>query len=182
MTDLVSLGGEIGVSDRTLRRAVNMGTLRGGRRGGAISLPLSERQYVRRSWPLIAALRGALRTEHNVRLAILFGSIAAGTDTTDSDVDVLVEMRERTLERVVDLEAKLSELLDRRVDLVLLHEAERDPALLADVLTEGRILLDRDRDLPRLRAQLPTLRRLGSQATKRNLRLGLEGIDRLMRR
>ncbi len=42
-------------------------------------MSLSEREYVRRSWRLLSTLRAALRTEQNVRFALLFGSVARGT-------------------------------------------------------------------------------------------------------
>lgn len=80
-TVLAALAHDIGVSERTLRRAVNDGTLRGSRPSPrSLDLPLSERSYARRAWPLLAALRTALRTEPNVRFALLFGSAATGED------------------------------------------------------------------------------------------------------
>ncbi len=51
---------------------------------------------------MIALLRSALRTEHNVRFALLFGSSALGTDTPNSDVDVLVALRDPGLQRLVE--------------------------------------------------------------------------------
>ena len=80
-------------------------------------MSLSEREYVRRSWKLLSALKGALRTEQNVRLALLFGSVARGTAVPGSDVDVLVALRDPDLDRVVELSAKLSAATGRRVDV-----------------------------------------------------------------
>jgi predicted nucleotidyltransferase len=71
-------------------------------------MTMSERQYARRGWPLLSVLRTALRTEHNVHFALLFGSAARGTDTPESDIDVLVGLHDPSLERAIKLSAKLT--------------------------------------------------------------------------
>ena len=145
MTELALLAEEIGVNERTLRRAVNQGTLRAHRpTPRALELSLAERTYIRRSWSLLSALRGALRTERNVCSAVLHGSAATGTDTPASDVDIVVDLRDPSLERLVDLSTRLTAILGRRVALVRLREAEADPLFLADVISEGRVLIDRE--------------------------------------
>lgn len=153
MTALGLLGEELGVHERTLRRALNQGTLHGARpTPRTLDLPLSERQYIRRSWSLLSVLREALRTEQNVRFALLFGSSATGAATSTSDVDVLVDLRDASLERIVDLSAKLTAILGRPVDVIRLQDAGVDPLFLADVVAEGRVLVDREKLWPRLRA------------------------------
>ena len=52
-------------------------------------------------------LRDALRTEPNVRLAILFGSQAAGTSAARSDVDILVRLVDPGAARVAELTGRL---------------------------------------------------------------------------
>ena len=181
MTELGLLAQQVGVHERTLRRAVNQGSLRARRRSSrTLDLPLSERQYVRRSWHLIAALRRALRTEQNVRFALLFGSAARGTDTPTSDVDVLVKLRDPGLEQVIDLGERLTAASGRRVDVVRLGDAEDDPSFLADVVTEGRVLVDRDKLWPRLRSRESTLRRRGRHDVARRAEAALAGIDQLL--
>ena len=91
----------MGVNERTLRRAVNEGVLRASRASPRkLVSPLSEDLYVRSHWPLIAKLRAALRTERNVRFAMLFGSAARGEDAERSDVDVIVDLRDSSYDRV----------------------------------------------------------------------------------
>ncbi len=181
MTGLGLLAEEVGVSERTLRRAVVQGTLRGSRSTPRkIELSLREREYVRRSWGLLSTLRGALRTEPNVRFALLFGSAAAGSDTPSSDVDVLVDLRDTRFERVVDLSTKLTELLGRQVDVVELEHAETDPSFLAQIVADGRVLVDRDELWPRLRGRETGLRRRGSRNDAQRLQAALVGIDRLL--
>jgi predicted nucleotidyltransferase len=181
MNRLVSLAKELDVNERTLRRAVSDGSLRATRTTPrTLRLSLAEQRYIRHAWPLISALRRALRTEHNVRLALLFGSAARGTDTPQSDVDVLVALRDASLDRVVDLEAKLTRATGRRVEIVRLEDAELQPAFLADVTGDGRVLVDRDglwADFRGRGARLERQRRTGrSQETK----TVLAGVDRFL--
>lgn len=145
MTGLAQLAGQLNVNERTLRRAINEGSLRANRASPrTLQLSMAERRYIRHAWPLISALRRALRTEHNVRFALLFGSAARGSDTPESDVDVLVALRDASLDRVVDLEAKLTAAAGRRVEVVRLQDAERRPSFLAEITAVGRVLVDRD--------------------------------------
>jgi predicted nucleotidyltransferase len=143
-------------------------------------MTLSERQYARRSWALLSALRTALRTEHNVLFALLFGSAARGTDTPESDIDVLVGLRDQSLERIVELGAKLTAATGRRVDVVRLADAQAEPALLADAVADGRVLVDRGGLWPRLRGREASLRRAVRRTDARRARAALAGLDRVL--
>jgi predicted nucleotidyltransferase len=180
-TTLGALAEEVGVNERTLRRAVNQGTLHATRPSPrTLSLPLSERRYVRRRWRLIVQLRAVLRTEPNVRFALLFGSTARGEDSSGSDIDVLVELHDDGLTSVVALAARLTQRIGRPVDLVRLHDAEADPAFLAELVDEGRVLIDRVGRWPQLRARERSLRRRGRGASQQHAEAALAGIDRLL--
>jgi predicted nucleotidyltransferase len=128
----------------------------------------------------MAALRGGLRTEPNVRFALLFGSTARGTDAPASDLDLLVDLRDPALERVVDLSERLTAVSGRRVEVVRLGDAEEDPAFLADVIAEGRVLVDRENVWPGLRSREPSLRRRGRRDQARRTKAALAGIDELV--
>ncbi len=145
-------------------------------------MSLSEREYVRRSWKLLSTLRGALRTEHNVRFALLFGSVARGTAAPGSDVDVLVALRDQDLERVVELSTKLTAAIGRRVDVVRLEDAENEPAFLADVIDDGRVLIDREGLWPRLRDRGSSLRRVARRSQAERADAALAGLDRILKR
>jgi predicted nucleotidyltransferase len=93
-----------------------------------------------------------MRTEPNVRLAVLFGSVATGRESADSDVDLLVVLRDPGAATVAARAQRLSDRLDREVQLVRTEEAERSPVLMADVLAQGRVLVDRDGAWVRLKA------------------------------
>jgi predicted nucleotidyltransferase len=181
MTDLALLAREVGVNERTLRRAVSQGALRATRpTPRTLHLPLSERRYVRRSWPLLSLLRTALRTEPNVRFALLFGSAATGTDLPTSDVDVVVDLRDASLDRLVDLGLKLTASVGRRVDVVRLQDAESEPSFLAAVVANGRVLVDREQLWPRLRSREATLRESGPEREAQQAQDALAAIDRLL--
>jgi predicted nucleotidyltransferase len=181
MTELALLAHDVGVHERTLRRAVAQGSLRAVRPSPrTLQMTLSERQYARRSWALLSALRTALRTERNVHFALLFGSAARGTDTPESDVDVLVGLRDPSLERIVELGAKLTAAAGRRVDVVRLEDAQAEQSLLADVVADGRVLVDRGGLWPRLRGREASLRREVRRTDARRARAALAGLDRVL--
>lgn len=181
MTELDLLARQVGTNERTLRRALNQGTLRAERpTPRKLEISAAEKRYLRRSWGLLSTLRELLRTEQNVRFALLFGSAARGADTTASDIDLLIEMRDPSLVRLADLAAKLEGTLHRRVDVVTLDEARENARLLADALTEGRVLVDREERWPQLRAETGTLQRRAREGARRARRRALEGIDRML--
>ena len=141
-----------------MRRAVAQALIRAERPSPRkLEIPVAEREYLRRSWPLLSQLRAALRTEPTVALAALFGSAARGEMHAASDVDVLVAQRDGADLRA--LASRLSERLGLRVQLVSLEDARRAPLLLAEVLAEGRVLVDREALWPQLQAQRPRIER-----------------------
>lgn len=143
-------------SERTLRRYINDGLLRGHELDGfRFELPAEEEQYAHRHWGLLGGLRAAIRTERDVRLAVLFGSVATGEDTEDSDVDLLVVCRRADGRAMAAVRQRLSDATSREVQLVRLDDAREAPGLLADVLTEGRVIVDRDGLWPDLRREMP---------------------------
>jgi predicted nucleotidyltransferase len=181
MNDLTFLAPQVGASERTLRRAVGEGAIRGTRRSARrLVLSASEKDYVLRRWQLLASLRQALRTEANVRFALLFGSAARGDDTEESDVDLIVEMRDSSLVRVVDLELKLEELLGRRVDVLTFEDASSNPVLLAEAVEEGRPIVDREDRWVRLGSEAKAIDRRAKRHLRERSRRALAGVDRLL--
>ncbi len=141
---LSQLAAGIQCSERTLRRCFNDGLVRGERRArGEVRIPPGEELYLRRHWQLLSRLRGALRTERSIRLAVLFGSTAVGEERPDSDVDLLIERTGAEPIDVLRLQRRLGELIGKEVHAVLLSDAEQSPELLADVLLEGRVIVNR---------------------------------------
>lgn len=181
MNELVLLADEVGVSERTLRRAVSEGTLRGNRISPRkLRLPVAEKEYVRTHWDLLAQLREALRTESNVRFVLLFGSTARGDDTEESDLDLLVEMRDDSFMRTIDLALKLEPLLGKEVQVLTFEDAEDNPLLLADAAREGRVIVDREGCWPRFSGERKNFERRARRRYKAQMRRALAGIDRLL--
>jgi predicted nucleotidyltransferase len=178
MSPLAELAAEIGVDERTLRRAAGQGTLRAERLSPRrLRLAPGETAYLRRLWPLLATLRSALRTEPNVAFAMLFGSVARGDDRAGSDVDLLVVLREESLGRRIELQDRLERAAGRKVHLLDLETASRNEVLLSMAVEEGRVLVDREGLWPALRSELDGLRRRARRGLDRDRRQALGAID-----
>jgi predicted nucleotidyltransferase len=166
LTALLHLANELDTTDRTLRRAVQEGLVRGHRVSPRkFEMPISERTYLRDNWPLLRELRDALRTEPSVRAAILFGSYARGEQHEASDIDILVDRKLGPGLR--EVAGRLSLRLGRPTQLIALEDAEKAPLLLAEVLRDGRVLVDRDETWARLRNARATIERRAMRERRR---------------
>lgn len=142
---LAGIARDLGCSERTVRRYASEGLLRPRVvANGRLELPASEQRYARDHWALLSVLKHVLRTERNVRLAVLFGSMARGEGRSDSDVDLLIHGHSSSPRLRAGLSLRLAKALDRDVHVVDLEDVEASATLLADVLREGRPVLDRD--------------------------------------
>ncbi len=152
---LEELAHEVGVHERTLRRAVGGGLIHARRPSSRrLSLTDHEIDWVRSHWSLVRQLLAVLRTEPNVELGVLFGSVARGAEVTGvSDIDLLVGLRRTSPGALEALRRRLEERLEARVELVPLQAALREPGLLSEVLRDGRPLVDRAGAWPGLQAQ-----------------------------
>ncbi len=146
MGAIQELAADLAVEGRTLRRAASQGTLRASRDGSRdLQLAPGERDYLRAHWPLLSELRGALLPERDIRLAVLYGSLARGDEDADSDLDLLVSLADDRLSAGFELAVRLKRVSGRRVDIAHLARVEAQAPLLLDrVLDEGRVLIDRD--------------------------------------
>lgn len=162
---LQQLAGELNADERSLRRAVEVGALRCRRPSPRrLEIGPDEKDYLRRHWPVIVSLRAALRTEPNVRAAVLFGSVARGTETEASDLDLLVELERESLLELTALTGRLEERVGREVQGVRLSEARDRPAFLATILQEGRVIIDRDGDWAAISRQRPRIERQAKES------------------
>ncbi len=160
---LRTLARNLEIPDRTLRRAAAQGMVHGQRLSERrYKTTLREEVYLRSHWPMLRDLRDALRTEPNVRLAVLFGSFATGTEGDESDADVLVVLRDASADAMAGLSHRLGDRVGREVQLARLQDAERSRTLMTDVLAEGRVLVDRDRSWRTLKARERRWRQLAA--------------------
>ena len=180
--NLAELARELGVDARTLRRAVADGTIRCERVSARRQrVDEDERRYVREHWPLLSALRRALRTEPNVRLSVLYGSVARGDDTPDSDLDLLVSLGEDRPDVAVKLAVRLERALGREVDVARLNRVQDTaPLLLLRAIQEGRVLLDRDGEWIGLKAHRSAIARRAGHAHEARRRRARASIRELL--
>ena len=113
-----------------------------------MELSFAERHYVETHWELLSNVVSWLRTRPNVRLAVVYGSVARGDDRPASDVDLLVSFAREDAHTAASPATTLGGAIGRRVQVVSLPAATRTPLLLLDVVREGRVLVDRDGEWP----------------------------------
>jgi predicted nucleotidyltransferase len=167
MDSLRRVSSVLRIPQRTLRRAAAEGLLRGERTSPRrFLLSLREEAYLRSHWPLLSRLRAALRTEPNVRLAVLFGSTANGSDDEHSDVDVLVAVSDSDAGRLAELNARLTRRIGRDVQIVTVSSATESPTLMLEVIQQGRVLVDRDDLWAGLKQAEPRWRRKARRAER----------------
>lgn len=137
-------------------------------------------EYLHSYWPLISSLRRALRTEHSVRLAVLYGSFARGDDDAGSDVDLLVSLAHPRPSARSQLSARLQRVVDRHVDIAVLEQVEvRAPLLLDRVLEEGRVLIDRDKQWRKLGERQSTIHARALQSHRSQMADAARAIEEL---
>lgn len=181
MGPIQELARDTGAEERTLRRAASQGTLHARRTGPRrLRLAPGEREYLHAHWPLLSELRKALRTRRDVRLAVLYGSLARGDEDADSDLDLLISPAGERFIVVSDLESALRHVTDRRVDVALLKRVEAGAALLLDrILDEGRVLVDRDGEWPALHERRRAIRVRAQRAHRRQMASAARAIAEL---
>lgn len=77
----------------------------------------------------------------DVELAVVFGSVARGEATRDSDIDVGVNVKEPSYELLGRLEVTLCRAAQREVQVVSLDESP--PLLRFEIARDGRVLVER---------------------------------------
>jgi predicted nucleotidyltransferase len=182
MVALTEAAQRLGADERTFRRAVADGTVRchehSPRRR---ALDDDELAYLSGHWELLATLRRALRTEPNVRLAVLYGSTARGDDDDESDADVLVSFAADRDGASITLAVRLERALGREVDVARLNRVDSSaPLLLLQALDEGRVIFDRDDEWQRLQARRPEIERRAARDYAERCRRAREAVRQLL--
>ena len=77
-----------------------------------------------------------LLKRYRVRKIGLFGSFSRDESTSKSDIDLLVDFEEKSLDNFIDLVFELEKIFDRKVDL--LTEKSISPYILPNVQDEVR--------------------------------------------
>jgi predicted nucleotidyltransferase len=181
MGPIQQLAAELAAEERTLRRGVSQGTIHCRRKGPRrIELSPGEADYLGARWGLLLDLRKALRTEHRVRLAVLYGSVARGHEDADSDLDILIASSDDESTGAVELAARLGRVCGRDVDVARLDRIEKSAPLLLDrILKEGRVLIDRDGIWEQLRGRRRTIRARAKRSYRRQKSEAAHAIEEL---
>ncbi len=91
-----------------------------------------------------------LLKKYEVQKAALFGSFVRGENREDSDIDILVEFRNRenkTLLDLIGLELELGEILNRKVEVLTYRSIH--PLLKDYILTEQEVFYEEEtQDIP----------------------------------
>lgn len=145
-----------------------------------LDLAPGEVEYLRGHWAVLSRLTEALRSEPTVRLAVLYGSTARGEERSDSDYDVLVDLRDEAASTSA-LARRLGEAVDGHVDVARLSRVRSEaPFLLLQALHEGRVLADREGVWPALQAQRETIGRAARRQLRRSEAEAAERIAELL--
>lgn len=91
--------------------------------------------------PIETCLIEALAAFPEVELAVIFGSVARGEESTESDVDIGVQSKVSSRELLSRLEAHLGRASRREVEVVSLDGAP--PLLRFEISRDGRVLVER---------------------------------------
>lgn len=171
------LADELGTTDRTLRRAIEVGLVHANRPSPRkVQIGPEERVYLRSHWETLSRLREALRTEPSVRAAVLFGSVARGDSHGDSDLDLLVDFRDSSPGAWLDVRRRLEAATGRQIQFVSVDSAKKSPLLLSEILNDGRPLVDREDLWKSLQASKGSVER-AARAKTRERAAALAGLS-----
>lgn len=179
---LPDIAAQLGADARTLRRAAMRGALRCRRpspRG--LELGQGELAYLNSHWSTLSELTRAFRTEPAVDLAVLYGSVARGTEHLGSDVDILVGFRANVDGSTSKLARRLEDRIEARVDVASLSYVRRQsPLLLLQAIDEGRVIVDRSSAWPALRDSRETIARASRRQMARSRQQAAQGLVELL--
>lgn len=91
----------------------------------------------------LETLKEFFKNKENIAMAFLFGSVAKGKATKESDIDIAVYLKEYDEKFVYGLWNELEDLLKREVDLIVLNIAN---ATVAWEALRGKKIIINDHD------------------------------------
>ncbi|MGQ4914451.1 MAG: type VII toxin-antitoxin system MntA family adenylyltransferase antitoxin [Candidatus Asgardarchaeia archaeon] len=90
-------------------------------------------------------LRKLFEKDDNVEFAYVFGSVIKGKTHPLSDIDVAVYLKDDSIRKVVELNAKIVDALGDNVDFVVLNKAPY--SLRYIIISEGVLIFSRNENL-----------------------------------
>lgn len=88
---------------------------------------------------LISQIETFLSNKDNVRFGYIFGSYAKGLQTSKSDVDVALYLKEHSFDHILEISYELSKLIKKEVDVTVLNTV-KDIYLLDEILKDGIVI------------------------------------------
>ena len=76
-----------------------------------------------------------------IKKAVLFGSVSKGTNTENSDIDIMVDSNLKGL-KFLGLLEQLKEVSGREVDLIDVSHIERNSAVEKEIKKTGKIIYE----------------------------------------
>lgn len=144
MSVVATLAEDLGTSQPTIRRAINVGLIRAQRTSPRkVHVSVGEMVYLRDNWAFLTDLRTALRTEPSVERAVLFGSTARSGIASASDVDLAVVFRSQNPYRTIDLQRRLNDRLKRRIQVIDIENLAEPNPMRSEIRRDGRVVVDR---------------------------------------
>jgi len=153
---LTHLADELGISDRTARRAAALGLIRGARSTPRDFLVFrGEAEYLRENWAWLEPARRAVRRLPGVSFAAVWRA-AAASQTRDPDrIDLVVAS---AVPQLGPLQIRLSRALGRPVTMTPLPWVLDQPAAIVELVDHGRVLVDLADHWRRLKRARPAAR------------------------
>lgn len=183
MSQFAAVASELGVDERALRGAADLGAVRRQQtESGQVELAAGEHDYLKTHWELLRRMMVEMSEDANLSLAVLYGSVARGDEIPSSDIDLLVSLREDTVDPADALGQRVERAItqggeERVVDVARLQHVERTaPLLLLYALNEGRVLVDADGLWGRLQERRSEI---AGAAERQRARLGLAASESL---
>jgi predicted nucleotidyltransferase len=154
------VGKKPGVFQRTLNALAEEGLLKSEYRANARFFQANTQHPLYRELKSIiakttgvqVALQDLLQDLKGIRMALLYGSFAKGTDRPDSDIDLLVVGKPNSEELLIKGLAQIEKAVLREINYKFYNEHEyrlkrlkKDP-FLTEILTDKKILLKGDLD------------------------------------
>jgi predicted nucleotidyltransferase len=179
---LPKIATQLGTNKWALYRAVNRGAIRCFRPSPrSLEFPPGEIDYLREHWEILSTLIQAFSTEPNVKLAVLYGSLARGDENSDSDADVLIDFYKEDVTSISSIAMRLGNVLGRSVDIAQLsHIKTGFPLLLLQAIDDGRVMIDKDNMWKGLQTSRSTILRAAKKQQKREREEASKCLEQLM--
>lgn len=79
---------------------------------------------------------------YGIKKAVLFGSVSKGTNTENSDIDIMVDSNLKGLKFLGFLES-IKQVVGANVDLIDVSHIEKDSAVEKEIIRTGKVIYEK---------------------------------------